>query len=97
MVNYGDILVNFLRILNRKSTISQKLKIAKVGILFFHSFQIIAQHLDQKPNLTTFEGRVGVSACHLLGKTHSPTSERNGSDKMQNENFRNDHISYDLE
>ena len=48
MVIYDNILVHFLRILNTKSTISQKLTIAKIGNLFFHRFQNIGHLLGQK-------------------------------------------------
>ena len=39
---------NSLRMLSIKSTISQTLKIAKIGKLIFHSFQNIAQHFGPK-------------------------------------------------
>ena len=45
LVIYGDIMVNFLRILSIKSIISQKLKIGKS---FFHSFENIAQLFETK-------------------------------------------------
>ena len=46
------ILVKFLTILCRKSTISHEIKIGK---LFFNTMLIF---LDQKPNMATFEGKV---------------------------------------
>ena len=45
---YSDILVNLLRIFNTKSTISQKLNMAKIGKLFSHRFQNIAHHFGQE-------------------------------------------------
>jgi len=48
LVIYGDILVNYRRILCTNSTISQKLKIAKMWNLFSHRFQNIAHLLGQK-------------------------------------------------
>ena len=48
MVIYGDIVVNFLIILRIKSIISQKLRNAKIGKLFFHRFRNIAHPVGQK-------------------------------------------------
>ena len=39
LYSVGDIVVNFLRILSKKSTISQKSKITKIGKLFFIGFR----------------------------------------------------------
>ena len=57
MVIHGDIVVNFLRILRKKSTISQRNKNRK--IVFFTSFITLRIFLDQKLNLATFEGDGG--------------------------------------
>ena len=51
LVIYCDIFEEFeefLRILRTKSTLSQKLNITKIGKLFFHRFQNIANLLGQK-------------------------------------------------
>ena len=40
--------INFLSILNTKSIISQKLKIAKIKKMFFRTFHSIAQHFGTK-------------------------------------------------
>ena len=48
MVIHGDIVVNIIRIWSTKSTISQKIKTAKIGKLLFHRFQNIAHILGQK-------------------------------------------------
>ena len=40
--------------MSTKSTVSQKLKISKIGNLFFHSFQKIAQHFGTKTELGYF-------------------------------------------
>ena len=45
------------------TTISQKLKIAKVGILIFHTFQNIAQLFGPKKNIGSFWEKGGGSAC----------------------------------
>ena len=58
MVIYGDIVVNFLRILSTKSTISQKLKIAEIGKCFLIGFRTLRIFWDQKI-LTDF--------CDILG------------------------------
>ena len=47
LVIHSDIVINFLRILSTKSTISQKIKITKMGKLFFHRFQNIVHLLGQ--------------------------------------------------
>ena len=50
MIAYGDIVVNFLRILSTKSTISGK----KNRKIYFHRFQNTAHILGQEKNLATF-------------------------------------------
>ena len=42
---FGDILVNFLRNLSTKSTVSQKINIRKIGKLVFHKLQHIGHLL----------------------------------------------------
>ena len=46
VVIYGDILVNFLRIVNTKSTISHKIKIAKLWKLVLHPLQFWIRSFD---------------------------------------------------
>ena len=54
MVIYGDVVVNFLEILITISTISEKLKIAKSGILIFHMVYNIAHLFGPKNKFGNF-------------------------------------------
>ena len=53
---FGQNTLKIQRILDAKSTISQKLNIAKIGKFNFPSVQNIRQVLGPKKNATTFEG-----------------------------------------
>ena len=58
MVIYGYTLINFLRILWTKSTISQKLEIALLKKCFFIRFRTLRNILEQKLNLAALSGKI---------------------------------------
>ena len=63
MVIYGNIVVNYQRMFSTKSTISQKIRIAKILKIAFYS--------GQKHNLATFEGgAVGEEVCMSLTRNN---------------------------
>ena len=62
LVIYRDVLVNFLRILSTKSTISHKLIILNIGKIFFDRFQNIAHLFGSKTQFGQFWGSLtGIS------------------------------------
>ena len=63
LIFYGYIEVNFISILNTKSTISQKVEKAKIGYMFIHRFHNIAHLFGPKTDCGNFLG--GGRGLHL--------------------------------
>ena len=69
-LNSSESQTNPLRMLSTKSTISQKLKVAKIAKLIYHSFPNMAQLFGPKNENGSFWGERGRSACRILGINH---------------------------